>query len=396
MKKVFVKGMLTLTLAFVTTAAGARDDVNRDSQGKVVRGPYETNRLFDNVFIGVAGGVNRYHGENDSYGSFGKRLAPALDIYAGKWLTPSVGLRLGWSGLSAHGWTSGHTQYAKELVSGDIYREKFGISYLHGDVLWNFSNAVSGYRPSRRWNFIPFIGAGWARSYGNGTSDNELAVSIGLLNTIRLCDLMDLTLEARRMYVNQRFDGVVRGGTVEGMSSVTVGLAFKLNRRGFRRVAPAAAPDYAPYLNRIRQLEGDNRALTDDNAALKAENEALKNRKPEVVSVQSEENRMPVAYFFFEIGRTTLDKKELRHLESYAKQLASSDSKKVVVLTGMADDATGTARRNQELSERRADYVYRLLVDQYGISPSRLEKRAVGGRGNLFPEPQLNRAVVAD
>lgn len=394
MKNLFLKTTLTLTLAFAATAVAAQEAGNRDAQGKVVRGPYETNGLFDNVFIGVAGGVNRYHGENDSYGSFGKRLAPALDIYAGKWLTPSVGLRLGWSGLSARGWTSGRTQYAKELVEGNIYREKFGVSYLHGDVMWNFSNAVSGYKESRRWNFIPFVGAGWARSWGNGVSDNELAVSIGLLNTIRLCDLMDLTLEARRMYVNQRFDGVVRGAKVEGMSSVTVGLSFKLNRRGFRRVAAAAAPDYTPYLTRIEQLEGDNRALTNDNAALKAENEALKNRKPEPSKCEAQP--LPGAHFFFEIGKAELDAKELLHLESYAKQLAASGAKKRVVLTGMADDATGSPQFNQELSERRAEYVYRLLVDQYGIAPSRLEKRAVGDKENIFAEPRLNRVVLVE
>ena len=39
--------------------------------------PYETNRFFDNIFVGVAGGVNIYFGEHDSYGKFGKRMALA-------------------------------------------------------------------------------------------------------------------------------------------------------------------------------------------------------------------------------------------------------------------------------------------------------------------------------
>lgn len=92
------------------------------------------------------------------------------------------------------------------------------------------------------------------RSYGNGTYKNEFALSAGLLNDIRLCDLLDLTLEMRHLFVNQRFDGVARGGRGEGMTSVTVGLSFKLNRRGFRRVKPVAAPDYTPYLTRIDAL----------------------------------------------------------------------------------------------------------------------------------------------
>lgn len=197
------KSVLSAVVMLASTGVMAQENGNRDASGKIVRGPYETNRLFDNIWLGVGGGVNIYHGENDSYGSFGKRLAPALDLHVGKWITPSVGLRLGYSGINAKGWTTGQTMYAKNLVSGDIYDEKFGVSYLHGDVMWNFSNAVSGYKETRTWNFVPFVGAGWARSYGNGSHDNEFAVSIGLLNNIRLSNLLDLTLEARHMFVNQ-------------------------------------------------------------------------------------------------------------------------------------------------------------------------------------------------
>ena len=41
---------------------------------------------------------------------------------------------------------------------------------------------------------------------------------------MRLCDLLDLTLEARCLLVNQRFDGVGGGRIGEGMLSVTAGL----------------------------------------------------------------------------------------------------------------------------------------------------------------------------
>ena len=253
-----MKGLLTASLALVAAGVMAQENGNRDEQNRVVRGPYETNRFFDNIFIGVAGGVNIYHGENDSYGKFGKRLAPALDVNVGKWFTPSVGARIGYSGINAKGWTLGQTVYAKDVFDkkANIYNEKFGVSYLHTDFLWNFSNAVSGYKETRTWNFVPFFGAGWARSYGNGAHNDEFAMSIGLLNNIRLCNLLDLTLEARRMLVNQRFDGVSSGSKDEGMTSVTMGLTFKLNRRNFKR---AAAPvDVTPYLSRIKALESDN------------------------------------------------------------------------------------------------------------------------------------------
>ena len=391
--KTITKGLLTAALALTTVGVMAQENGNRDAQNKVVRGPYETNRFFDNIFIGVAGGVNIYHGENDSYGSFGKRLAPALDINVGKWITPSVGLRLGYSGINAQGWTSGQTVYAKSLVEGDIYKEKFGVSYLHGDVMWNFSNAVSGYKETRTWNFVPFIGAGWARSYGNDAYNNEFAVSVGLLNNIRLCNLLDLTLEARHMFVNQRFDGVSRGSKGEGMTSVTMGLTFKLNRRNFKRVQPAV--DVTPYLSRIKALEGDNTQLAGQNRTLADENEALRNRKPETVTVAGEKTVSPTPVaLFFQIGKAQLDKKELTNLDFYVKNALNADKNKTFTIYGGADSATGTKEFNQKLSEKRMQYVYDLLVDKYGISKDRLKKVAEGDTNNRFPEPELNRTVI--
>ena len=386
-----------LTGLFVLASGGilAQENGNRDEQNKVVRGPYETNRFFDNIFIGAAGGVNIYHGENDSYGALGRRLAPALDVNVGKWFTPSVGACIGYSGINAKGWTVGQTLYAKELFDkkADIYNEKFGVSYLHTDFLWNFSNAVSGYKETRTWNFVPFFGAGWARSYGNRAYDNEFAMSIGLLNNIRLCDLADLTLEARHMFVNQRFDGVSGDSKSEGMTSVTIGLTFKLNRRNFKR---AAAPvDVKPYLNRIEVLEDDNTTLAGKNRRLADENEALRNRKPETVIVEGENkvSATPVA-LFFKIGQATLDKKELTNLDFYVKNALEADRNKTFTLYGGADKATGTAAFNQKLSEKRMQYVYEILIEKYDISKDRLRTVAEGDRNNRFPEPELNRTVI--
>lgn len=399
MKKIsmlLAESVLAAGLVLASTGAMAQENGNRDAQNRIVRGPYETNRFFDNIFIGVAGGVNIYHGENDSYGSFGKRLAPALDLNVGKWFTPSVGARIGYSGINAKGWTSGPTTYAKGLVEGNIYKEKFGVSYLHGDFLWNFSNAVSGYKETRTWNFVPFVGAGWARSYGNGIFDNEIAVSVGLLNNIRLCNLLDLTLEARHMIVNERFDHVVRGSKGEGMTSVTLGLTFKLNRRGFKRVQPTPVPDYTPYMERIKALESDNAALAGKNRTLLAENEGLREREPETKTVTVSAVSASPVVLFFPIGKATLDKKEQTNLEFYVKHAIQADKNKTFTLIGSADKATGSRELNQKLSEKRMQYVYDLLVNKYGIPAARLVKKAEGDTNNRFADPELNRAVVIE
>ena len=384
---------LIALFAMFCGAATAQENGNRDAQNRIMRGPYETNRLFDNIFVGVAGGVNLYFGEHDSRGKFGQRLAPALDIHVGKWFTPSIGARVGYTGLQAKGWTTAGSMYAKG-ADGDLFKEKFGVSYLHADAMWNFSNAVSGYKEDRTWNFVPFAGVGWARSYGNGTHDNEIGFDVGLLNVVRLCSALDLTLEARCLLVNQRFDGVTGGRIGEGMLSVTAGLAYKFNRRGFKRASQAQPADYTPYLERIKRLENTNNELASQNSALDAENEKLRNAPATVVSEQKV-SASPVA-LFFKIGKATLDKKELTNLEFYVKNAMKADKDKTFTLIGSADKDTGTREINQRLSEQRMEYVFDLLKNKYGIAPDRLIRKAEGDTNNRFAEPELNRAVIVE
>lgn len=390
MKRLYIIALLV----FASGVASAQENGNRDAQNRIVRGPYETNRFFDNIFVGVAGGVNLYFGENDSEGKFGKRLAPALDIHVGKWFTPSIGARVGYTGLQAKGWTTAGTIYAKGSTDGNLFQEKFGVMYLHADAMWNFSNAVSGYKEDRTWNFVPYAGVGWARSYGNDTHDNEIGFDIGLLNVVRLCKSLDLTLEARCLLVNQRFDGVAGGRIGEGMLSVTAGLAYKFNRRGFVRASNVQPVDVTPYLNRIQRLEANNNDLSSKNSALSDENEKLRNAPSKVV-VEQKVSASPVV-LFFKIGQATLDSKELTNLEFYVKNAIKADKDKTFTLIGSADKATGSKELNQRLSEQRMEYVYNLLKNKYGVAPERLVKKAEGDTNNRFAEPELNRAVIVE
>ena len=160
----------------------AQENNNRDENGKIVRGPYETNRLGDNIWIGVAGGINVFENSFSDIGG----VNPALDINVGKWFTPSVGARIGYQGLTASTWSDEQYPYFKKMGDDGRYKNAFNTAYIHGDVLWNISNAFSGYKETRRWNFVPFLSAGLARSFKNGTANNEFAIGAGLLNNIRI------------------------------------------------------------------------------------------------------------------------------------------------------------------------------------------------------------------
>ena len=89
-------------LAATGLSVSAQENGNRDADGKIVRGPYETGRFIDNTWISIAGGINLFENSPKDVGG----VTPALDINIGKWLTPSVGLRLGYQGITASSWTN--------------------------------------------------------------------------------------------------------------------------------------------------------------------------------------------------------------------------------------------------------------------------------------------------
>lgn len=214
------------------------------------------------------------------------------------------------------------------------------------------------------------------------------------MNTFRLGKRLDLTLEGRQMLVKECFDGTVGGSKGEGMSSVTLGLSVKLGKTRFDRVEKVAPADYSSYNERINALRAKNHDLSTEAQRLAAELEAARNRKPEVVN-ESKVTASPVA-LFFNIGKATLDKKELTNLEFYVNNAIKADKNKTFTLIGSADSATGSKELNQRLSEQRMEYVYNLLVEKYKISPERLVKKAEGDTNNRFSEPELNRVVIVE
>lgn len=94
MKKLFT----ILAVLSLSVAAFAQEDGNRDANGKIVRGPYETNNFWDNWGIGVAGGVNFIGDRNVKPGVGGN-----VEFNVSKYFTPCYGLRFGFQGITARG-----------------------------------------------------------------------------------------------------------------------------------------------------------------------------------------------------------------------------------------------------------------------------------------------------
>ena len=388
MKKVFLLSVVMLCALF----SYAQSETIIDVQSK--RGPYVTNRFFDNWFITAGGGVQVYMGENDSYGSLGKRLAPALDISLGKWITPAVGVRMQYSGLQAKGWSSGQTPYSDGLVSGNIYKEKFNVMNLHADFLWNISNAISGYRSDRFWDFIPYVGFGWARSWANDDDRNEMAGNIGLLHNLRLSDAFDISIDMRLMVVNQRFDFVSRGSAFEGMGSVTAGITYNFPVRKFQRASDIiVVDDNTEFIETINDLQ---RKLSKAQAARESLLKELATEKGKAPQVIKEVHAiLPDLAIFFEIGKAKLTEKSMINLGYVANAIKQVPDREFIIFAS-ADKETGTPQFNQKLSEKRGNAVFEALTQKFGVNPDQLKVQAVGSSDQRFDGAALNRVVVIE
>lgn len=354
----------------------------------------ETNRFWNNWFISAGGGAQVYFGDGDSQGSFGKRIAPALDVAVGKWFTPGLGLRFEYSGLQAKGFGYAPGDYATGSVNNKgAYAQKWNVGHFHGDVLFNASNIFCGYNEKRVYNLIPFVGFGVMHSWDRPKT-NELAATVGLINRFRLSSALDLNLEAKGTLVNDRFDGEIGGNGKEGMASVTLGLTYKFKQRGWNRssVRTVATGISEDEMRRVRRQLND---MMKDNQTLKEELEAARNKKPE--TIVSKEMAVAPRIVIFPLGKSTLSKQERVNLGYYAKLIKDAPSDKVFTIVGYADNKTGSAAVNERLSKARAEAVRDALVNEFGVKASQLKVDYKGGVDNMYyDDAALSRAVIVD
>ena len=369
---------------------------------------YEVGSFADNWSIGVGGGINMYLGEHDRQMKAGDRLSPNLDVYVGKWFTPVVGFRLGYTGLNFRGATNlmtgtpNSTDEIYEPYESDhqpLYWQKFNFFNIHADFMLNLVNLIGGYK-ERVFNTSLYAGVGLARAFShkavevNPVANNRLSGNVGLFNTFRLCDALDLNIDLRGTLLPESFDGEVGvrpdGGDIyesDGFLTASLGLAYKFNPRGWEQ-------------GKIRNIYRTQVTTVTDAqalAALKADNAALQQAlaKAEAAAVVEQLHHMPGYLVTFAINSSKLTNKDRVNLSKIAEALNKTDDKVVLLLTGYADQGTGSAKVNERLSRERAQAVYDCLVKEFGVKPEKLATDFKGGVDNMFyDDAVLSRSVI--
>lgn len=109
-----------------------------------------------------------------------------------------------------------------------------------------------------------------------------------------------------------------------------------------------------------------------------------------------EQAKLPLRVeIFFPISSDEVDVTEytkIMQLVDYLKKYPESK----VTITGHADKSTGTKAFNQKISEKRANIVKNELIKKYGISPDRIEAKAMGDTDEPYAkgDPKLNRVSI--
>ena len=365
---------------------------------------YLINNFKSNWFITAQGGINAYFSHHDAVRDFQDRLAPAVNLYVGKWFTPVFGARIGVEWL----WLKGMTDEGMGMLPNSHETSGYSKTRMSDigpafDLMVNLTNLFCGYKPNRFYNFTFYGGAGgyWTMVHhinSNGDAckgwhnahDKVLTFRAGIINSFRLAKGLDLNLDLRASAI----DGVADGGDYIGenrtflAAQAYLGLTYNFGQKTSwsHPVVPVCPPAENCDALRARLAQADARI-----ADLEAQLRDCLNRP-----VQVREEKAPLATIYYPINVYRLTREDNNVLEAISHVMKDNANTKYI-LTGWADNYTGTDAINKRLRQNRVNGVYNRLV-KFGVPESQLT--ATTNNGNLCDLGEkyvaLDRAVTIE
>ncbi len=370
--------ILSLMLAAFATVATAQ-----------TKGKYYAESSKDNYFISVGAGAQLCVKPNASDNG----VTPLFNISAGKLINPVWGVRAMVSGfntklysyIDAEGYTG--TEGAK--INKNYVTVRF-------DGMVNLSNAFAGYNPDRKFEAYAFVGPALQFAKAKIGDDEDMKAlingSVGLGAAYNLNSKWALNLEVRGEISESPF-GDYSSTIANGFVGGTIGATYYFGGKKFVKVCNESL-----YLAANGDIQKYKELLAAEQANLAAVKEELAKEKAKAPVEVVKEVEVPVAgprAVFFTIGSAKIDAKGKVNINLAAEIMKANPDVKYVV-NGYADKATGSAKTNQKLSEKRAEAVYNALV-KAGVSESQIEWKGLGGQDNMWDNSRaLTRVVVIE
>lgn len=360
------------------------------------------NRMKDNWFITVEGGASFYVAPLGVHRDAADRFMPAASIYGGKWFSPVFGGRfgvnyLGLKGLAADG------SYIGALTDtyGKYNKTKYAEIGPVFDLMINLTNWWCGYKPNRVYNATFYVGGGayftLTRHYDAAgksegfkhANDDIFTARAGLINSFRISEQMQISLDLRASGLGALQNEGGACWNKKGLAlQAYLGFTYNFKKRDWTApVVPICPePENCDAL-RARLAAADARI-----ADLERQLRDCLNRPVETVV----ENNGPLATVYYPIGVSRLSRENQRVVKAIGHVMMSNPDKKYV-LTGWADNYTGSDNVNMRLRKNRAEGVAKLLV-KTGVAENQLTVTTNNGNLSDLGEKcvALDRAVTIE
>lgn len=401
MKKVFFSVLAALVFAGMASA--------QESNTPVLTGE----KFIDHTFVGVNAGVNTLFAREKDIPNQQNKASFLLDVYAGKWFTPSIATRIGFQKLNVN------EQFPSDFFSHTFMPAKdndgnyhFGGAYMHGDIMWSLINGIWGYNEDRKFDVIPYGHVGWMRLYDpdqkgaffnsneKGYHDDEFAAGPGIMFTYRVAKRLSVVLDVKDVILSGRFHDYRNAGIVNNLTA-GLGLQWGIGATTWK-YAEKCVDNSGALADALAALAAAQQALDKANAdrdALAKALEECQNSIPEpveedVVYIKTNLGVTPIT-LYYDINSTVLNATELRHLDDYMNDILSKDAERVFYLTGSADSGTGTLEINQRLVKGRSEGVKKIMMEKYNVK----EDHIILKEGKITDEnsdPRFDRSTIIE
>lgn len=308
----------------------------------------------------------------------GKLITPSGAIAVGKYFSPKWGAR-----LSISGWRG----KAASLIGKSAHGFYYGA--VTADGLMNINQLIKAY-PERLFDVSLIAGIGFNRSFDPGIS--SFMGRLGLQGSFRLNEAFDFNIEALANGVSDRWNGR-NDHSIDTYFNLELGITYKFGT-SFKCIS-CISEEYTETLYTEEEL---NNLINEERAAAKNELQQVIETKTDTVFLKPDCPPAKVvkgikSHVAFGVGRTNISESQIMNVLAIADYMKQFPESKAVV-TGFADNGTGSHELNLRLARQRAEAVAKMLQDTYGIEGSRLTIESMKDKEQPFQTNDWNRVVI--
>lgn len=341
--------------------------------------------FWDNWYVGgrVGGTMNM------SGTGFFKSARPAFGLGIGKQWTPIFATEI--QGLGYVNTSNSRTMF-----------DASDISLLGTMNLMNLFGEYEGI--PRTFEIETLAGIGWLHHYINGAEDtNDMSARVGLNLNFNLGESKAWTFSLRPAVAfnltGQFPEKKVNFDKDDARFELLAGLTYHFmggNGAHYFTMVPVTDPLVVTAMNEeindLRELVSvKNVELVGIADELMAAQEQLEVYRSQASASGTDSLNMIETVVAFRFNKSAVDVSQMPSIERVAAYMNENPNVNITI-NGYASPE-GNEGYNMKLSQQRADAVKSILVDKYGILPSRIA--ALGhGVGDIFSEPAWNRVGI--